>query len=100
MAAPLRVEASGPEFPWRPPFTVDLLYELPDNGLRYEVLGGSLVVSPQSAPGHNLAHDRLRALLIARLPVFGGRQLDQLAGPADLVGQTDLAALKNRHSIR
>jgi Uma2 family endonuclease len=69
MAAPLRVEASGPEFPWRPPFTVDLLYELPDNGLRYEVLGGSLVVSPQSAPGHNLAHDRLRALLIARLPV-------------------------------
>jgi Uma2 family endonuclease len=55
-------------FPWRPPFTVDLLFELPDTGLRYEVLGGSLVVSPQPSPRHNLAHDRLRAIFAATLP--------------------------------
>src|SRR5262249_43827461 len=55
-------------FPWQPPFTVDLLFELPDNGLRYEVLGGSLVVSPQPTPAHNLIADRLGRILAALLP--------------------------------
>jgi Uma2 family endonuclease len=70
VAAPLEVDEPGSDmgFPWRPPFTVDLLFELPDNGLRYEVLGGSLVVSPQPTPKHNLIADRLRALLVPLLP--------------------------------
>jgi Uma2 family endonuclease len=56
-------------FPWRPPFTVDLLFELPDTGLRYEVLGGSLVVSPQPTKRHNTAVERLSRLLAHILPL-------------------------------
>lgn len=32
----------------RPPFTVDTLFELPDTGLRYEVLEGALVIVPRT----------------------------------------------------
>lgn len=60
-------EARAP-FPWRPPFTVDLLFELPNDDLRFEVLEGSLVVTPAAEPRHNLAADRLRTLLSALLP--------------------------------
>lgn len=59
MAMPAEVEPPTPEFPWRPPFTVDLLFELPDTGLRYEVLEGALVVTPAPEPRHNRAADRL-----------------------------------------
>jgi Uma2 family endonuclease len=69
MAAPVLAEESTVTFP-SPPFTVDTLFELPDDtGLRYEVLGGSLVVSPAPPPGHNLAYDRLRALIFQVLPL-------------------------------
>ncbi|MGH3750910.1 MAG: hypothetical protein ACRDT8_26345, partial [Micromonosporaceae bacterium] len=37
VAMPAEAAQPSPEFPWRPPFTVDLLFELPDTGLRYEV---------------------------------------------------------------
>jgi hypothetical protein len=74
VAAP--IEIYGPEepmtdkgFPWQPPYTVDVLFELPSDGLRYEVLGGSLVVSPAPAPGHNLMAERLRPLLLPVLPL-------------------------------
>jgi Uma2 family endonuclease len=73
MAAPLMVEElEEPEmtFPWLPPYTVDTLFELPDtNGLRFEVLGGSLVVSPPPPPDHNLAADRLGRLIFPLLPL-------------------------------
>jgi Uma2 family endonuclease len=69
MAAPLMVEEPTMSFPWRPPFTVDTLFELPDTGLRFEVLGGSLIVSPPPPPDHNLAADRLRALVFPHLPL-------------------------------
>jgi Uma2 family endonuclease len=70
VAAPLEIEEPEPDlrFPWQPPFTVDLLFELPDNGLRYEVLGSSLVVSPQPTPAHNLIADRLGRILTPLLP--------------------------------
>jgi Uma2 family endonuclease len=45
--------------PHRPPYTVDDLFEMPDDGNRYEVLGGSLVVSPAPAPLHQLVGDEL-----------------------------------------
>lgn len=69
MAMPARAQppAAGP-FPWRPPFTVDLLFELPDSDVRYEVLEGQLVVSPAPEPRHNLAADRLRTLTSSLLP--------------------------------
>jgi Uma2 family endonuclease len=71
VALPLEIEEPEPDlrFPWQPPFTVDLLFELPDNGLRYEVLGGSLVVSPQPTPRHNAAAERLSRLLGSLLPL-------------------------------
>jgi hypothetical protein len=46
VAAP--IEIYGPEepmtdkgFPWQPPYTVDVLFELPSDGLRYEVVSPS-----------------------------------------------------------
>jgi Uma2 family endonuclease len=42
---------------------VDDLFQMPDDGNRYEVLGGSLVVSPAPTPMHQLAADELRLLL-------------------------------------
>ena len=61
--------AHGGQPGWpRPPFTVDTLFTLPDNGLRYQVLEGELVVSSAAEPRHNLAADRLRTLLADALP--------------------------------
>lgn len=67
MAMPAGAEAAHG---WpRPPFTVDTLFELPDTGLRYEVLEGALVVVPPPAPAHNLAADRLGRLIDPLLTV-------------------------------
>jgi Uma2 family endonuclease len=66
VAAPIEIEEPMPEqrFPWRPPYTVDTLFELPTaDGLRYEVLGGSLVVSPAPSPRHNGMAQRLSFLI-------------------------------------
>jgi Uma2 family endonuclease len=53
--------------PHRPPYTVDDLFKMPDDGNRYEVLGGSLVVSPAPAPIHQLVADELcRRLWVVR----------------------------------
>jgi len=54
--------------PHAAPFTVHDLFEMPDDGNRYEVLEGSLIVSPAPTPAHQLAADRLRALLVAAAP--------------------------------
>jgi Uma2 family endonuclease len=44
--------------PWRIPdaegFTVSDLHALPDDGLRYELIDGSIIVSPSATTGHNL----------------------------------------------
>jgi Uma2 family endonuclease len=66
-AKPLEAGARA-RFPWRPPFTVDLLFELASDDLRFEVLGGSLVVTPAAEPRHNLAADRLGRIFAGRLP--------------------------------
>ncbi|MFC7588440.1 hypothetical protein ACFQYP_35580 [Nonomuraea antimicrobica] len=36
--------------PGRPPFTVDDLLNFPDDGNRYELFNGSLLVSPSPTP--------------------------------------------------
>src|SRR5260370_41337688 len=41
------------------PFTVEDLDRLPDDGRRYELLDGVLVVSPRPTTGHQLAASRL-----------------------------------------
>jgi Uma2 family endonuclease len=49
--------------PHAAPYTVDDLFEIPDDGHRYEVFGGSLVMSPAAAPLHQLVADELRSFL-------------------------------------
>jgi Uma2 family endonuclease len=49
--------------PHRPPYTVDDLFDMPDDGNRYEVFGGSLRVSPAPAPNHQIAADALGRIL-------------------------------------
>lgn len=44
-------------------WTADDLPSLPDDGLRYEILDGTLVVSPSPAPYHQRASRRLARLL-------------------------------------
>jgi Uma2 family endonuclease len=56
-------------FPLRPPFTVDSLFELPDDGLHYQVLDGELIVAPPAEPMHNLAADRIRTRAEAAAPL-------------------------------
>src|SRR5262245_36276365 len=55
-------------FSLQPPFTVDLLFDLPVNDARCEVLEGQLVVSAAAEPVHNRAVDRLQTMLDRLLP--------------------------------
>lgn len=50
------------------PFTVDGLYALPDDGMRHELLDGTLLVSPPPGVPHQLAAARLAELLRAAAP--------------------------------
>jgi Uma2 family endonuclease len=47
------------------PWTVDDLDRLPDDGKRYEIIDGSLLVSPAPTPRHQVIADRVRRLLRA-----------------------------------
>ncbi|MFG1701593.1 Uma2 family endonuclease [Nonomuraea sp. M3C6] len=50
------------------PFTVDDLLEIPDDGYRYELFNGSLVVSPAPTPLHQNAIFRLQMILHQSVP--------------------------------
>lgn len=50
------------------PFTVADLDRMPDDGRRYELLGGTLVVSPRPSTVHQLAAMRLAVLLSNSCP--------------------------------
>lgn len=54
--------------PHHPPYSVDDLFDMPDDGNRYEVLGGSLIVSPAPTPMHQLAADEVRHILRGLVP--------------------------------
>src|SRR6476620_10140830 len=49
-------------------WTVDLLEQLPDDGLRYEILDGILIVSPSPIPVHQRAIGRLTVIFVAVCP--------------------------------
>jgi Uma2 family endonuclease len=49
-------------------WTVDLLEQLPDDGLRYEILDGILLVSPAPIPLHQRAIVRLTVIFVAVCP--------------------------------
>jgi Uma2 family endonuclease len=52
----------------RGPWTVDDLDDLPDDGNRYELVDGSLIVSPAPAKPHYRAVTRLHRLLVVQAP--------------------------------
>lgn len=55
--------------PFRPEgWTVDDLGELPDDGYRYELIDGALLVSPPPELPHQYLTGRLVAVLLAQLP--------------------------------
>jgi Uma2 family endonuclease len=54
--------------PHRPPYTVDDLYEMPDDGNRYEVLGGQLLVSPWPTPLHQWVAQEINRLFKPHVP--------------------------------
>ncbi|MFI7131238.1 Uma2 family endonuclease [Nonomuraea sp. NPDC050153] len=59
--------AAGTAFPVAP-FTVDDLFKFPDDGNRYELFNGSLVVSPAPTPRHQRVITRLLTILQAAAP--------------------------------
>ena len=59
------------KLPHAAPYTVDDLFEIPDDENRYQVLGGSLLMSPVPAPKHQLASFKLQSLLYPRVRPHG-----------------------------
>ena len=49
-------------------WTIDDLAELPDDGMRYELVDGSLLMSPSPTPHHGRSMTRLRKLLDRQAP--------------------------------
>jgi Uma2 family endonuclease len=68
VAAPIEVDDPEMNSPWSPPYTVDTLFELPETGLRFEVLEGQLIVSPAPTPAHSGVLELLLWLFKSRLP--------------------------------
>ena len=78
------------------PLTYDDLIELPDDGLRREVIGGELIVSPAPTAGHQKVVGNLYVMLDAFTRENGGQvylaPFDVVLGPTDIV-QPDLIYL-------
>jgi len=62
----------------REPWTIEALAALPDNGNRYEIIEGQLIVSPMPAKPHLRAVTRLHRMLIQQAP--SGVAVGQNAG--------------------
>lgn len=63
----------------RTDWTVEMVHELPDDGNRYEVIDGVLLVSPSPSLLHQRVVGRLHALLFPYVPAAG---LEVLVAPA------------------
>lgn len=50
------------------PWTIDALYALPEDGMRHELLDGTLLVTPPSSVPHQFAARRLVAVLAGAVP--------------------------------
>jgi Uma2 family endonuclease len=50
------------------PWTVEDLYALPDDGMRHELLDGTLLVTPPPSVTHQVVADRIRQLLADAAP--------------------------------
>lgn len=65
--------------PWGVPLTVDDVYALPDDGHRYELVDGVLLVTPAPSMAHQRALIRLGAVLLAA----AGDRFEVLPAPFD-----------------
>lgn len=86
------------------PYTVEDLAGIPDDGRRYEVIGGELVVSPAPSTKHQRASFRLSRILGDYLERMGGGEafaapIDVVLGKHDIV-QPDLVVVLHRHAGR
>jgi hypothetical protein len=63
---PMTVAVAHPE-----PWTVEALYALPEDGMRHELLDGTLLVTPPPSVRHQLVAYRLRQLLADAAPRDG-----------------------------
>ena len=77
-------------------WTRDDLARLPDDGQRYEILDGALVVTPSPTPGHQVVvfglNEQLRRACPAHLRVLGA-PLDVIFGERDVL-QPDLLVIR------
>ena len=65
----------------RRPLTVDDLELMPDDGHRYELIDGTLIVSPSPSLRHQIVHANLMELLLRACP----ENLRVLSAPLDVV---------------
>ncbi|MFG3686981.1 Uma2 family endonuclease [Micromonospora sp. NPDC047740] len=60
-----------PTYEWRPPergWREQDLFDLPEDGNRYEIIDGSLHVTPPPGYGHQLLADEIRSAIQAAAP--------------------------------
>lgn len=86
------------------PYTVEDLANIPDDGLRYEVIGGELVVSPVPPTKHQRVSFRLSRILGDYLERVGSGEafaapIDLVLGTHDIV-QPDLVVVLQHHADR
>jgi Uma2 family endonuclease len=86
------------------PYTVEDLANTPDDGRRYEVIGGELVVSPAPTTKHQRASIRLSRIFADYLERSGSGEvfaapLDVVLGTHDIV-QPDLVVVLEHHADR
>ena len=79
------------------PYTVEDLTNTPDDGRRYEVIGGELVVSPAPSTKHQRVSIRLSRIFVDYLERSGSGEvfaapIDVFLGKHDIV-QPDLAGV-------
>ena len=67
-------------------WTVDMLHDLPDDGNRYEVIDGVLLVSPSPSAVHQRAVGRLYLLLA---PYVAGLGIEVFVAPAAITWASD-----------
>jgi hypothetical protein len=86
------------------PYTAEDLAEMPEDGRRYEVIGGELIVSPVPSSKHQWVSDELTARIRAlglgqQLGVAFSAPLDVRLGRHDIV-QPDVVFLLKEHVHR
>ncbi len=80
------------------PWTFDQLQGLPDDGRRYEVVDGHLVVTPPPSQAHQLVTNRLLRQVIAACPP-DWEVLSEFALPLGSDGRVPDLAVVRRHAL-